>query len=257
VRTNAANLLRTWLASDPTGTGDPDVLIVGDLNSYAMEDPIRALTNNGYTDLARSQIGTNAYSYAFDGQWGTLDYALASTSLNSQVTGVTEWHINADEPTVLDYNTNFKTAGQVSSLYNADQFRVSDHDPVIVGLNLKTPYNFNGFFAPVANSPTVNVAKAGNAIPVKFSLNGNKGLTIFESGYPRSTQISSCDGSATTNSVEETVTAGQSSLTYDASTDSYTYVWRTESGWASTCRELVIRFNDSGSAYRARFRFTR
>ncbi|MGI9181440.1 MAG: ExeM/NucH family extracellular endonuclease [Longimicrobiaceae bacterium] len=139
VRKKAADELLKWLATDPTGTADPDVLIVGDLNSYAKEDPITALINGGYTNLIESRVGANAYSYVFDGQWGYLDHALASTTLASQVTGVTEWHINADEPNVLDYNVNFKTANLQNSLYSPDQYRVSDHDPVIVGLTLIAP----------------------------------------------------------------------------------------------------------------------
>ncbi|MEZ4681711.1 MAG: hypothetical protein R2932_46610 [Caldilineaceae bacterium] len=82
--------------------------------------------------------GPTAYSYVFDGQWGYLDHALSSSSLTDQVTNVAEWHINADEPSVLDYNTNFKSSGQVTSLYNDDEFRVSDHDPVLIDLNLDT-----------------------------------------------------------------------------------------------------------------------
>jgi uncharacterized protein len=136
VRTIAAGLLAEWLAADPTGIGDPDVLILGDLNSYAKENPIALLEDRGYTNLIFEFGGPAAYSYVFDGQWGYLDHALGSASMTSQVTGVTEWHINADEPAVLDYNTNFKSPGQIASLYAPDQFRVSDHDPVIVGLDL-------------------------------------------------------------------------------------------------------------------------
>ncbi len=110
----AANLLTDWLASDPTGTGDPDALIVGDLNSYAMEDPITAIKNAGYTNLIYQYGGPDAYSYVFDGQWGYLDHALSNASLTPQVTGVADWHINADEPSVLDYNTDFKTANLIS-----------------------------------------------------------------------------------------------------------------------------------------------
>ncbi len=134
VRTNAANELMDWLASDPTGTGDPDILILGDMNAYAMEDPITAVLNRGFTDLNMAFGGPNAYSYVFDGQWGYLDHALASASLAAQVTGVTEWHVNSDEPNVLDYNTNFKSPNQIAILYSQDQYRASDHDPVIVGL---------------------------------------------------------------------------------------------------------------------------
>jgi predicted extracellular nuclease len=138
-RKAAAQELAAWLATNPTGSGDSDVLIIGDLNAYAKEDPITALVSAGYTDLIAQRIGANAYSYAFDGQWGYLDHALASGSLAAKVAEVVEWHINADEPAVLDYNTNFKNAGQQASLYAPDAFRSSDHDPVIVGINVQTP----------------------------------------------------------------------------------------------------------------------
>lgn len=136
VRLNAVNALMTWLASDPTGTGDADILLVGDYNSYAMEDPIIALENGGFTHLIKTFLGPDAYSYVFDGQWGYLDHALATASMTAQVSGVADYHINADEPSVLDYNTDFKSASQIASLYAPDQFRVSDHDPVLVGLCL-------------------------------------------------------------------------------------------------------------------------
>ncbi|MGD9705702.1 MAG: ExeM/NucH family extracellular endonuclease [Acidimicrobiia bacterium] len=139
VRTQAATELAAWLATDPTGTGDPDVLIIGDLNSYAMEDPVTTLKNAGYVNLIEDRIGADAYSYVFDGQWGYLDHALATPSIASQVSGVTEWHINADEPSVLDYNTDFKTPNLIASLYAPDRFRVSDHDPVLVDLALSGP----------------------------------------------------------------------------------------------------------------------
>ncbi|MBP1701697.1 MAG: Endonuclease/exonuclease/phosphatase, partial [Chloroflexi bacterium] len=122
--------------TDPTVTGDPDILLIGDYNSYAMEDPITVIQIAGFTNLIESFLGLGVYSYVFDGQWGYLDYALGSASLISQVNGVGDYHINADEPSVLDYNTEFKSAGQIVSLYAPDQFRASDHDPVIIGLNL-------------------------------------------------------------------------------------------------------------------------
>jgi predicted extracellular nuclease len=138
VRINAANALTTWFGTDPTGTGDPDIVILGDLNSYAMEDPIAALESEHYTNLVKHFGGTSTYSYVFDGQWGYLDYALGSPRLLAQTTGVTEFHINSDEPSILDYNTNYKTAGQIISLYSSDPFRTGDHDPIIVGLNLNS-----------------------------------------------------------------------------------------------------------------------
>ncbi len=136
VRLNAANLLGQWLATDPTGTGDPDALIIGDLNSYAQEDPITALKTIGYTDLKLYFGSWEAYSYVFDGQWGYLDHALSNHTLTPQVLSVTDWHINADEPSVLDYNTDFKTPNLQTTLYANDWFRVSDHDPVLVDLDV-------------------------------------------------------------------------------------------------------------------------
>ncbi len=121
------------------GAIDPDILVLGDLNAYAKEDPVRVFEEAGYVNLIAKYGGPEAYSYAFDGQWGYLDHALASASLAPQVTGAAEWHINADEPSVLDYNVDFKSPAQVGSLYAPDEFRTSDHDPVVVGLALGSP----------------------------------------------------------------------------------------------------------------------
>ena len=134
-RTEAAKILADWLASDPTGQGSENTLIVGDLNAYAMEDPITALAEAGYTDLAAALI-PDASSFVFDGQAGTLDYALANEALTAKVTGVTEWRINSDEATVTDYNLDF---GRDPTLYNPDTpARNSDHDPVIVGFDFRS-----------------------------------------------------------------------------------------------------------------------
>ena len=132
VREAAARELAAWLATDPTNTGDPDVLVVGDLNSYTKEDPLAVLEAAGYANLVE-QLG-GGHSYVFDGQWGSIDHALASASLLSQVVGAADWYVNADEPSVLDYNTDFKSAGQVTSLYAPDAFRSADHNPVLVDL---------------------------------------------------------------------------------------------------------------------------
>jgi len=139
-RTLAAAALADWLATDPTGSGDPDVMIIGDLNSYTFESPIATLEAKGYTNLVRKYGGLTAYSYVFRGESGYLDHALATSSLEAQVTGATEWHINPDEPTVLDYNVNFKSANHVNTLYDDGPYRSSDHDPVIVGVQLDVSY---------------------------------------------------------------------------------------------------------------------
>ncbi|WP_203580747.1 ExeM/NucH family extracellular endonuclease [Microbacterium hibisci] len=138
-RTNAAAAMVDWLATDPTGSGSPDrSIVIGDLNAYAKEDPIRVFTDAGYTDLLDEHQGDDAYSYVFDGQLGYLDHALAAPGLAADVTDASTWAINADEPSVLDYNTNFKPASQVTGLYAPDAYRSSDHDPVIVGIDLDT-----------------------------------------------------------------------------------------------------------------------
>jgi predicted extracellular nuclease len=143
-RTLAAGVLTDWLATDPTGSGDPDYLVIGDLNSYDKEDPIDALTagsddthgtGDDFIDLLAEFQGEEEYSFLFDGQLGYLDYALASQSLLDQVRGATVWHINADEPDLIDYDTTFKQDAQ-DALYAPDQYRSSDHEAVIVGLHL-------------------------------------------------------------------------------------------------------------------------
>ncbi|HXF84383.1 MAG TPA: ExeM/NucH family extracellular endonuclease [Anaerolineales bacterium] len=259
-RKAAAQALVDWLATDPTGSGDTDYLIIGDLNSYAKEDPIDAIlagpddipgTGDDYTNLIEHFVGPYAYSFVFDGQFGYLDHALASPSLAAQVTGATEWHINADEPDLLDYDTTFKPPAQ-EVIFETNAFRSSDHDPLLVGLELMH-YNFSGFFPPIDNLPALNVAKAGSSIPVKFSLGGDQGLDIFFSGYPLSRQIA-CDSGVPTTGIEQTVSAGGSILTYDPTTDQYIYVWKTEKAWAGTCRQLVVTLKD-GSIHYANFKF--
>lgn len=91
------------------------------------------------------------------------------------------------------------------------------------------------------------------AIPVKFSLNGDKGLNIFAAAFPVSQQLTCSDG-APISTVEETVTAGNSSISYDAMTDLYKYVWKTDKTWKGTCRQLIVKLNDS-SVHAANFQF--
>lgn len=114
-------------------------------------------------------------------------------------------------------------------------------------------YNFAGFFQPINNLPVVNTVNAGRAIPVKFSLSGNKGLNIFAPDSPASGTIA-CNSSDPATDLQDTVTAGGSSLSYDAASDQYNYVWKTSASWAGTCRQLVVELND-GSIHRANFKF--
>jgi uncharacterized protein len=131
LRTRQAQQLSSFVTT--LQTADPDVLVLGDLNSYAEEDPISTLENAGLRNLLKLIAPTERYSFVFNGESGTLDYALTTRALTSQVRGVTIWHINTDEPLVLDYNLEFKRDDR----YAPTPFRSSDHDPVIVGLELR------------------------------------------------------------------------------------------------------------------------
>ncbi len=154
--------------------------------------------------------------------------------------------------------TTMQTAGLASGASfpvgtTTNTFKVTDAGGLTAecSFTVTVLYNFAGFFSPISNT-SLNTVNAGRAIPVKFSLSGNKGLNILAANSPSSFQIS-CDGTAPTNEME-TVTAGGSSLSYDAASDQYVYVWKTESSWAGTCRQLRVTLND-GSVHTANFRF--
>lgn len=131
LRVQQAQALRTFLGGIRDGVGDDDVVVMGDLNAYGREAPVTELIDNGYVDQV-SRFDAAGYSYVFDGEAGYLDHALASASLSGQIAGAAAWHVNADEPSVIDYNTEFKP----QDLYAPSAYRSSDHDPVIVGLSL-------------------------------------------------------------------------------------------------------------------------
>jgi hypothetical protein len=114
-------------------------------------------------------------------------------------------------------------------------------------------FTFIGFFQPVGNLPSLNLASAGSSIPVKFSLGGNQGLSIFGAGYPASSPIA-CDDNEPSVAIEETVSAGNSTLSYDPGTDQYSYIWKTDKAWKGTCRMLVVILTDN-TEHLARFRF--
>lgn len=114
-------------------------------------------------------------------------------------------------------------------------------------------YTFSGFFSPVDNLPIVNVAKAGSAIPVKFGLGGDRGMNIFATGYPKS-QLVACSATDPVDGIEQTVSPGAATLSFSSGSGTYQYVWRTEKGWAGTCRQFVMKLLD-GTSSRATFKF--
>jgi predicted extracellular nuclease len=135
----AQRLVNVFVPQVTAAAGDAKVLLIGDFNSYGHEDPIAAITASGYVNqLERFVRGAGAmpYSFVFNGEAGYLDHALASAALSPQVADAAEWHNNADEPPVLDYNTD----GKVQDKYTTAPYRASDHDPVVISLNLQAPY---------------------------------------------------------------------------------------------------------------------
>jgi len=122
-------------------------------------------------------------------------------------------------------------------------------------LVVEAGFQFSGFLAPVEPVPVRNVVKAGAAVPIRFSLGGYRGLDIFRDGAPISSQMQ-CDTLAPIAAFTATASAGQSGLSYDSQTDTYTYIWKTEKGWANSCRRFGITLTD-GSSAQAYFSFTR
>ncbi|MBK7764884.1 MAG: ExeM/NucH family extracellular endonuclease [Sulfuritalea sp.] len=138
LRTEQAQALRGFVANRQAASGDADVIVIGDLNAYGKEDPVLDFVANGYVDQIDRFEGLG-YSYVFDGESGYLDHALATPSLSAQIVGTAHWHINADEPSIIDYNTEFKQPACATcgpDYYSATAYRSSDHDPVLVGLSL-------------------------------------------------------------------------------------------------------------------------
>ncbi|WP_175681257.1 ExeM/NucH family extracellular endonuclease [Burkholderia cenocepacia] len=135
-RTRAAARVADWLATSPTGIAADGVLLIGDLNSYAKEDPLRTLEARGYANLVVRFVRDAAYSYVFRGEAGNLDHALATPALAARVKAVQFWHINADEPVVLQPVPDYKTSAQRSAYYAPDAYRSSDHDPVVIDVAL-------------------------------------------------------------------------------------------------------------------------
>ena len=126
-RVREANSLLNNYDSYCSYYGDNDILIMGDLNAYAKEDPITTLTNRGMIDLHRTFHADTSYSYTYKGVLGYLDHALCNNSLYPQVTGMVAYHINSPEKDSYTYD---------GSTNDGTMFRCSDHDPILVGLRL-------------------------------------------------------------------------------------------------------------------------
>jgi predicted extracellular nuclease len=237
-RTMAAMALVDWLATDPTRSGDRDVLVIGDLNAYAKEDPIDVFRNAGYTDLV-DRFQDDAYSYVFQGQSGYLDHALASPTLAAQVTGANEWHVNADEPTVLDYNTDFKSTGHVNTLYAPDAYRSSDHDPVLIGLELLDATDAR--VTAVGPESSLYSQDPGSTVVVRYTATTSLAATLFAA----MSQQADCTTGALTGAPEPVRLADNRNETFR---------WKTSEAWAGQCRQLQLVMR-SGTMITATFDF--
>jgi predicted extracellular nuclease len=110
-------------------TGDDDVALMGDFNAYSQEDPIVDLAGGGYEDLG-TEFDAGRYSYVFDELSGSLDHALATDALAAKVTDLVHWNINAVESFAYQYTGD-------PALYAPNPYRSSDHDPLLLGLDLE------------------------------------------------------------------------------------------------------------------------
>ena len=127
LRLDSAQRLDAWLKTDPTRTRSDRVVMLGDFNAYAMEDPVRWLRDDaGWVDAFKQAGIEQPYSYVYSGLTGRLDHALLSPSLAKQLRGAAEWHINADEQDAQGYADGDP----------AVPFRSSDHDPLLLGFDL-------------------------------------------------------------------------------------------------------------------------
>ena len=133
-RTSQARGLAKWVAGLMAESDEPKVLLIGDFNAYLAEDPVRALESTGYENLIKRLPASDRYSYIFGGQAGVLDHGFASAALQAEVTDVAIWHNDADEPATLDYASR----GKRDDRYAVSPWRASDHDPLLIGLTLRT-----------------------------------------------------------------------------------------------------------------------
>jgi predicted extracellular nuclease len=167
-RTNAAQALTEFLATNPTGIATDKVMILGDLNAYSQEDPMQLFYQNGFENLKYTDKATEEkpFSYSYSGFLGSLDHALSSSALTDNVLSVDAWHINSVEDSTMDYLTeeNGQTYSSIDNYAAPDAYRSSDHDPIIVALNM-------GNSAPefIQELPQISIARKRERINTDLS----------------------------------------------------------------------------------------
>ncbi|MCH8537636.1 MAG: ExeM/NucH family extracellular endonuclease [Alkalimonas sp.] len=187
-RTKSAEAMLRWLETDPTHAGNSDIMVLGDFNAYAKEDPLAAMEAAGFVNLAvQSNAGDySVYSYTFMGESGSLDHAFASPSLAAKVLQAQSWYINSDEIPAFNYSEGPLQGGLVKpdNFYEADPFRTSDHDPLLITLQL------NAVQPPLNASLElirVNQARSGvTLVQLRWS-SEQTGLTLYRDDSPVTT----------------------------------------------------------------------
>lgn len=230
-----------WLFNECTGCG-----------GWGLE--VRQIPTVGYTHARIPNLTTGVWHHIVGVRQATMLYLYVDGQLAT----------TASSPEIANVSTNFPM--RIGALSDGarqyfsgaiDEVKLYDHalTATEVSFVAGATYPFVGFSRPVDNEPTVNALKAGSAVPLKFSLGGDRGLNIFAAGYP-ATGTSTCPGGgAVTNPIDETIALGNSDLSYDAASNQYIYVWKTQKAWANTCRELTVRLID-GTDHKAIFHFS-
>ncbi|MGY1796097.1 ExeM/NucH family extracellular endonuclease [Geodermatophilus sp. SYSU D00525] len=166
-RVRQAQSVAAFAAQLAESTGDTDVVLQGDLNAYSQEDPIEALREAGFTDLGE-EFDPGRYSYVFDELSGSLDHALASRSLADKVTDVAHWNINSVESFAYQYTGD-------PALYAPDAYRSSDHDPLVIGIDLQE--RCNGLLPTIKGDDGPDVLQGTNGVDVIMGLGGDDVIT--------------------------------------------------------------------------------
>ncbi|KKO48005.1 endonuclease/exonuclease/phosphatase [Arsukibacterium sp. MJ3] len=161
---------------------DIPAMVIGDLNAYAKEDPITTLAQAGYYNVFEALDKADSYGYVFQGLVGSLDHALLNQSALDVLADAAKWNINADEPIALDYNVEFKTEQQIYDYYAPDAYRSSDHDPVIVALQLAPVYPP---LTATLELIRVNRGRSGaTLVQLRWSSDAEQALTLYRDDSP-------------------------------------------------------------------------
>ncbi|WP_313143260.1 ExeM/NucH family extracellular endonuclease [Stenotrophomonas sp.] len=122
-RVESARQLNQWVGAEAARLKVKDIVLLGDFNAYAQEDPIRTLHDLGWQDAFKVAKVEHPYSYVYNGYTGRLDHALLSPGMAKRLRGAAEWHSNADEQDASGYQGR-NVPGP---------WRSSDHDPLLLG----------------------------------------------------------------------------------------------------------------------------